>query len=201
MKIQFVEEDLNDRIGLYIDPEQPLTSYLTHVQDGIEAEGIRVDRKFKYVKGKLCKFFIELVSEPNSELIQKRKKLVESINLNLQKIKWDIRSTSYILHIGKIGDKEIFITVAKFFNEVSQEEIETIKEITQKVTNKVLNIKNQEQPKITHNAPKYTPPPPPVQIQPSFHPFTQRQNSRPPLHPNTQQQPQIYSSTAPINKI
>lgn len=210
MKIQFVDEDLVDRVGLYIDPDQPLSSFLTHVQDGIEAEGIRVDRKFKYVKGKLCKFFIELISENNSELLQKRKKLVETINLNLNKIKWEIKDNTYILHIGKIGDKEIFITVAKFFSELSEDAIETVKEITQKVTNSLLNTNKPEPPKVVYNAPKYTPPPPKPILPPPPQPQKHISNKPPPQigqHPpniSSNQQTKIkqkYISYNPIRPV
>ena len=164
MKIQFTDEDLVDRTSLHIEPDTPFTSFLTHIQDGIEAEGIRVDRKFRYVKGKLCKFSIELITEANSELLQKRKKLVETIQLNLNKIKWEVRDNMYILHIGKIGEKDIYVTVAKFFSEISEEDKQVITEITKKVTDTTLNITKKETPTVTYNAPKYTPPPP-KQIQ------------------------------------
>lgn len=130
MKVKFIEEsdeDLITRTDLYIDPESELSVLLTKLQDVI-SESEDIDRSdYKYVNGKLCKFKIELISDPDLALLSKRKSSVEKLTINLNKIKWELTGNTYNMKIGKIQDKDLYIEVAVFQNEV--EDPNTIREI------------------------------------------------------------------------
>lgn len=193
MKIQLVEETNKDVLGLYVDPESELSKYLNYIQDGIEAEDLRVERKVKYSSGKLCKYFIELVDNPDTETLNKRKRLVEGIEMKLDKVKWEYRDNSYIFHVGKINQKELYIVVAKFGGELSELEVSVVENVREKITQMFTKPKT-ETPKVKYQQPIYQPPPPPPpqtlsQTLPPKHPqrvFTQKQISIPQHQVNVQ---------------
>lgn len=116
MNIQFVDEpdsDLVKRKSLYIDPESDLSNTLSKIQDTIELEGFTVDRsRYKYIRGKLCKFNIDLISEPDVNALTRRANSMKKLTLNLGKLKWEFNNRVFTLKIGKIQEKELFITVA-----------------------------------------------------------------------------------------
>ena len=120
MNIDFVEESENDlvnRKNLYINPDSELSLTLSRVQDALDSSGYPLDRsKYKYVKGKLCKFQIELISSPDLALLTKRTNSLKKLNINIGKMKWDFNDSgsSYFMKIGKIQDKDLHIVVAAF---------------------------------------------------------------------------------------
>lgn len=137
--INFIEEletELSDRTNLYINPESDLSILLEKVQDGLDHSGFSVDRsEYKYVKGKLCKFQIEVISTPNYSLLIKRMNSIKKLSLNLLKMKWDYNENGniYYMKIGKIQDQDLLIHVAKFINIPESNDQNKIKQIREKI--------------------------------------------------------------------
>lgn len=163
LSIQFVEEPesvLVKRKSLYIDPESDLSNTLSKIQDKIESEGFSVDRsRYKYVLGQLCKFSMELINEPDLATLNRRANSIKKLSLNLSKLKWEFQSRSFVLKIGKIQDKDLYITVAfvaEELGEIERERIKTVKDSIVKKENKV-----EEAPPVVVKmmSPIYTPAP------------------------------------------
>lgn len=137
--INFIEElesDLSDRTNLYINPESDLSILLEQVQDGLDHSGFSVDRSdYKYIKGKLCKFQIEVISTPNYSLLVKRMNSIKKLSLNLLKMKWDYNENGniYYMKIGKIQEQDLLINVAKFINIPESNDQNKIKQIREKI--------------------------------------------------------------------
>jgi len=137
MIIDFVEEpenELIDRKNLYINSDSELSLTLSRIQDSLDSNGFPVTRSsYKYVKGKLCKFQIELISSPDLALLTKRTNSLKKLNINIAKMKWDFGERgSYFMKIGKIQDKDLHIVVASFHTPPSSEDYEKIKMIRDK---------------------------------------------------------------------
>lgn len=138
MNIDFVEEPENElvnRKNLYINPDSELSLTLSRVQDALDSDGYPLDRsKYKYVKGKLCKFQIELISSPDIALLIKRTNSLKKLNININKMKWDFNESggSYFMKIGKIQDKDLHIVVASFHTVPSSDDNEKIRDIRDK---------------------------------------------------------------------
>ena len=147
MNIQFVDEpdsDLVKRKSLYLDPESDLSMLLSKVQDAVEQEGFTVDRsRYKYIRGRLCKFNIELINEPDLSTLNRRATSMKKLSLNLSKLKWEFQSRSFALKIGKIQDKDLYITVAFVAEELNEPERERLKNVKDKI------VKGGDSPKET----------------------------------------------------
>jgi hypothetical protein len=127
------EQDLLTRKNLFVDPDSELSLVLSRLQDNVEADcGITIDRsRYKYVKGKLCKFNIELLNYPDITTLIKRSASMKKLVLNLAKAKWDFSLTgqTYILKIGKIQDKDLFVSVFNAVESVSEEQKNKVRDI------------------------------------------------------------------------
>ena len=156
MNIQFVEEpdsDLIKRKSLYLDPESDLSLTISKVQDAIESEGFTVDRsRYRYIRGRLCKFHIELVDEPDVSVLNRRANSMKKINLNLAKLKWEFQSRTYTLKIGKVQGKDIYIIVAFLAEELNEIERERIKDVKDRI------VKGESLPVISEMKINITPP-------------------------------------------
>jgi hypothetical protein len=139
MNIQFVDEpesDLVKRRSLYLDPDSELSSILCKIQDDIELEGFTIDRsRYKYIQGRLCKFNIDLISEPDLNALTRRANSMKKLTLNLSKLKWEFNNRVFALKIGKIQDKELFITVAFIAEALGDIEHDRIREIKDNIIN------------------------------------------------------------------
>lgn len=146
MNIQFVDEpesDLVKRKSLYIDPESELSVTLSNIQDTIELEGFTVDRsRYKYIRGRLCKFNIDLISEPDVNVLTRRANSMKKLTLNLNKLKWEFTNRVFTLKIGKIQDKELFITVAFIAEVLGDIERDRIRDIKDRI------IKGESKPSV-----------------------------------------------------
>lgn len=131
MNICFVEEpdsDLVKRKSLYIDPESELSLTLSNIQDSIESTGYSVDRsRYKYVKGRLCKFHIELVRDPDINTLRSRSNSLKKLSIDISKLTWEFRGQAYVLKLGKMGDKDLHITVAFLSGDLSEDDRQKIK--------------------------------------------------------------------------
>ncbi|MDD4930875.1 MAG: hypothetical protein PHG66_01815 [Candidatus Colwellbacteria bacterium] len=155
MNIDFVEEPENElvsRKNLYINPDSELSLTLSRVQDALDSNGFPLDRSnYKYVKGKLCKFQIELISSPDLALLTKRTNSLKKLNININKMKWDFSESgrSYFMKIGKIQDKDLHIVVASFESTPTEDDHEKVKDIRDKAirneTDDVLDINQVEE--------------------------------------------------------
>lgn len=151
MNIQFVDEpesDLVKRKSLYIDPESELSVTLSNIQDALELEGFTVDRsRYKYIRGRLCKFNIDLISEPDVNALMRRANSMKKLNLNLSKLKWEFTNRVFTLKIGKIQDKDLFVTVAFIAEVLGDIERDRIKDIKDRI------IKGESKPVIQNIIP------------------------------------------------
>lgn len=135
MNIDFVKEPENElvnRKNLYINPDSEFSLVLSRVQNALDSNGFLVDRsKYKYVKGKLCKFEIELISTPDLAVLNKRTNSLKKLNININKMKWDFNNNgnSYFMKIGKIQDKDLHVVVASFHTSPSSKDYDKIKDI------------------------------------------------------------------------
>lgn len=135
MNIDFVEEPENEllnRKNLFVNPDSELSRTLSRVQDMLDSKGYSIDRSsYKYVKGKLCKFQIELISNPDITILNKRINSLKKLNINITKMKWDWSPDRqlYFMKIGKIQDKDLHVVVCNFHTAPELEDEEKIKEL------------------------------------------------------------------------
>jgi hypothetical protein len=146
MQIEFAEESENELVKrkcLYLDPKSEMSLLLSKIQDLIESEGFTIDRsRYKYVHGQLCKFNIELIDEIDPVLLTKRSNTVKKLSLNIDKLKWEFGSRTFSLKIGKIQEKNLFITVAFLAKELDENERNQIKNIKDSVLKSLPGVKS-----------------------------------------------------------
>ncbi len=145
--VQEPESNLKNRKGLYLDPDSELSQIFENIQDAIENEGILIDRsRYKTIDNKLCKFYIELISNFDSGLLLRRSVIIKKLTINLDKLKWEfnVTSKSFILKIGKIIDKELSINIVSVVKDLGATQRDTIKKVKDKIIREYKNIKNNQ---------------------------------------------------------
>ena len=140
MNIEFAEEsetELTDRKGLYLLASSELSQKLLLIQEAIENNGFELELPdYVSINDQWCKFYMELIDEPDVSFLQRRANTVKKISLNITKLKWDFIENTFVLKIGKVQSKELHIVIAN----LSETPSETTKQKIKEIKNQVLGI-------------------------------------------------------------
>lgn len=148
MEIHFLETDENNEPldfakikGFYIDPVSELYEKLSYIQTSIgeeffieEIKEESDDSEEELVEE--SKFFVELVSEYDPVVLSKRLESITKLSLNIRKIRWDFIDSKFVMKIGKIKNKDIYVIVATLLDDdITDETKKRIKYIKDCIVN------------------------------------------------------------------